>query len=422
MLSDYAESFDDSGLEGTSDDSREPSDFLVNNEYDEGDVPEFLPLGDDLEPEREVLDSDTALETGIIAPYLMELQDYTGDLQLEPSQTDADVQMGEEPVKSFGHAAGQPMTGKLSQPPSIVVSNIASDGVAHGEPRDLSDLYRTIPSLPGRLRTEETTEKHPHGSIALSPTSTRVGRLDRLAPNNYELATQDRQPPDIPTGIEGRSEETAAASMYAFCADADSIAVDATAACGTDTNLLHVKRRRRSATHHGFQTPAKSVRSSQQRQVSLGDSPSSSAVQNSLQVLTPPLSFRDLPPCQHPDNITSRNSTLSVQTTQPCNAPIEPLTPVSPSPSTLSGADDDVVGCSECPDAAFKGPNRKNSLQRHQRDHHSGMPRLPCLVLECSITFAPGRKDNRVKHVKAIHPEYALSASHSKRKRNPDGD
>lgn len=401
MLSDCADSFDDSGLEGASDDSREPSDFIGNSEYDEAGVSEFL----------------------------MQLQYYPGDFQSEPFQNalesqitySPDAQVVGKPVESFGHAAGQPMTGRRSQPPSIVVSNSANDGFTHGDTRDSSESYYTTPLLTGQVCLEKTTEQHSYGSIALFQRSIRLGELDRMPPNNYELASQDRQPPDKPIGIELRSEETAAASMYAFCADADSTAADAAALCGTDTSLLHVKRRRRSATYHGFQIPAK-VRSSQQRQNSLGDPPIRSAVQNSSRIPTPPLSFRDLPPCQHPDNITSRKDTLSAQTPQACNAPIEPLTPVSPSPSTLSGADNDVLRCPECPDTAFKGPNRKNSLQRHQRDRHSDMPRLGCLVPGCPVDFAPGRKDNRLKHVKATHPEYPLPTSPSKRKRKPDDD
>lgn len=430
MLSDCTEGFDDSGLEGTSDDSREPSVFNGNNEYDETDVSKFLTWGDDTEPEGEDFDSDTALETGSLAPCSNDLQCYSGDVQLETSQAapesqitcPPDVQVAGKPVEFFGHAAGQSMMGRRSQPPSIVVSNSANDGVTYGDPRDLSESYCTTPLLTRQVRMNETTAKHSYESSALFQRSTRLGELDRMAPNNYELATQDRQPPDKPIGIEPRSEETAAASTYAFCADADSIAADAAAPYGTDTSLLHVKRRRRSATHHGFQTPVKVVRSSQQRQNSLGDPSISSAVQNSSQVPTPPLSFSDLPPCPHLDTVTSRKNTLSVRTPQACSASIEPLTPVSPSPSTLSGADDSVARCQQCPDIAFKGPNCKNSLQRHQRDRHSNMPRLECLVPGCPIDFAPGRKDNRLKHVRAKHRDHPVPALPAKRKRKPDGD
>lgn len=430
MLSDCTESFDDSGLEGASDDSREPSVFIENSEYDEAGVSELPTWGDYPELEGDDSDSATALDTGSLAPCTMDLQCYPGDVPLEPFQNtpesqitcSPDAQLLRKPIESFGHAAGQSMMGRRSQPPSIVVSNSANDGVAHGDPRDLSESYCTIPLLTRQVHMKETTEEHSYGSSPLFQRSTRLGGLDGMGPNNYELATQDRQPPDKPIGIEPRSEETAAASMYAFCADADSIAAADAAPCGTDTSLLHVKKRRRPATHHGFQTPVKVVSSSQQRQKSLEDPPISSAVQNSSQVPTPPLSFRDLPPCQHPDDKTSRKKTLSAQSSQACNAPIEPLTPVSPSPSTLSSADNNVIRCPECPDVAFEGPNRKNSLQRHQRDRHSDMPRLQCLVRGCPVDFAPGRKDNRLKHVRVIHPDYPLPASPSMRKRKRDGD
>lgn len=71
--------------------------------------------------------------------------------------------------------------------------------------------------------------------------------------------------------------------------------------------------------------------------------------------------------------------------------------------------------CSDCPDKIFALPNQKKSLQRHLRDQHGDMKRLDCLVLGCTVTFAPGRTDNLKRHVRDKHPLYPFPAPSSKR-------
>ena len=414
MLSDCTDTFDTSGFEGTSDNSREPSVFGGNNQYNEAGVPTFPHWGDDLEQENEDFYGDTSLETGGLATGLMEPSQDAPESRIPCAPC---AQAAENPIESFGRAVGISMPGRLIQTPSIVVSNTACDEVPDGNPRDPFEPHSSIHMLTRQVGTEESTEQHSCGTHAVLQRSTRPGVPDKMDPNNYEMATQDRQPPDKPTGIEPRSEKIAAASLNAFCADADSTAADAAAANPTDTESSLVKRPRLSETHHGFQTPAKRDRSLMRGQIPLGKPPISSPVQNSSQVPTPPLSSIDLPTCQYPDNILSRNNTLHAQTTQACDRPVEPWTPVSPSPSILPRADDPVARCPECSDVVFSGSNQKNSLQRHIRDRHNGMPRLECLVRGCTVTFAPGRKDNRLKHVRVMHPDHPVSAPSTKRKR-----
>lgn len=75
--------------------------------------------------------------------------------------------------------------------------------------------------------------------------------------------------------------------------------------------------------------------------------------------------------------------------------------------------------CLLCPDKTFTD---KSNLKRHERDIHNDMARLPCLKEGCDASFAPGRKDNRLKHVRAKHPDYYLPAPSRKRKREADSD
>ena len=247
---------------------------------------------------------------------------------------------------------------------------------------------------------------------------TRPRNLNGSLPTNYELATQDRQRPDIPTEIEYQSESSASDSLRNFCNDADLTMIDYAVAHYLATNSLHVKRRRISSEHPGFQTQANGIRSSKHRQEPMTNSPTSSAVRISTYP-TPAMSFENLSTYQHSDSVCSREDTPSAQSTLSCNDPNEPLSPASPSPSISFKTDDSVTRCLECPDVSFGGPNRKNSLHRHQRDHHNGSLPLECLVPECTVTFAPGRKDNRLRHVRATHPDFPLPASTTKRKRKP---
>ena len=139
---------------------------------------------------------------------------------------------------------------------------------------------------------------------------------------------------------------------------------------------------------------------------------------------SPPPSFRGIAVRHQHDSAHGRDEPPSTPTTSSCLSPIEPPSPISPSPSSLSDTTDGITRCSICPDKIWNGKpvDQKNSLQRHNRDFHLGMPRLECLVRGCTVTFTPGPKDNRIKHVRAVHPDYPLPPPSKKRRRNVDGD
>lgn len=80
----------------------------------------------------------------------------------------------------------------------------------------------------------------------------------------------------------------------------------------------------------------------------------------------------------------------------------------------VDGSMSQVTRCPVCPNTIFAGSYQKINLQRHLRSLHSDLQRLDCPVPGCTVTFAPGRNDNRLKHVKAIHPYYPLPAPSSK--------
>ena len=301
-------------------------------------------------------------------------------------------------------------------PPSIVVSDSAEDEFADGF---ISNLSKSCSSTPSHTRLEGiqgTAVQHSCMSMAPFQQDTRPRSLYGSLPTNYELATQDRRCPDTPTDIESLSGTSAVDSLRAFCIDADSTMADHAAAYYLGPNSLHVKRRRLSQEHSGFQTRADGIRSSQQRQGLMFDPLDSSSVQN-FTYPTPTLSFENLSTDQHSDSDGCGEDTPSVQTPLSCKDPNEPLSPASPSPSISLKTDDSITRCLECRSVKFEGPNRKNSLKRHQRDHHNGRSRLKCLVPECTDTIAPGRMDNLLRHVRATHPDFTLPASTTKRKR-----
>ena len=425
MLSNCNDTFDTSGLDGTSDDSPEPGVSVANDAYDEADLSKYLFCEDGSEQEDKKLVGDIALEFDSLPTDLMESPSYRGGLHLElphaapelrnPHAPSAQATM--EPVRSFEQVGRLPRPDRFLQPPSIVVSDSAN---ADGNPRTSFESCSSTPLPTSQMGIKGTAVQYSRRSMAPLQQQAHPGDLDGIFPTNYELATQDRQPPDIPTEIEPQSERNAAVSLRAFCTDADSIATEATAVYYADTNLLHVEGRGLTRDHSGFQTTVNRCEPSENAQKLSANPRYSSAAHESSRIFTylsPPSSRKSSPTYLHSDGAYSRESTPMIPPTQSCNVPIEPLSPVSPSPYTVPQADDRIARCPHCPDTVFKGPNRKNSLQRHQRDHHNGMPRLECLVRGCAVTFAPGRKDNRLKHVKAAHSGFPLPSSFKKRKR-----
>lgn len=434
MLSDYVETL------GTSDDDYEPRDTFGNKEYSEADYSEFMTGENETEQEEENSTSDTA-ELRSLATYPMHSPSFQGNVHSETfhaapesSNTCAEpFQAIRDPIEAIGEQPRprRPVRHKMSinygfQPPWIIISTNASDEVADKDPPVLSKLYKSSDSLMAQDDTKGDTTRPSNKSLAPIQRRTLSRDLDGYSPTNYEMATQDRQPPDIPSGINPQSEKIVG-NVSAFCADIDSISADADAVAATnriDPNLSSVKRRRwLSGNHPVMQTPTNHIPLLQHWQKPSSNPRAFPPDQHRLQVPIyppPPLSSQGSPAYQRHDSPFTTDSTLSTQPTPSPNRSSEPSTPFSPSPSTLTEADDDTIRCPNCAHAIFKGPNKMNSLQRHQRDKHSDMLRLECLVQECAVTFAPGRKDNLLKHVRATHPDYLLPPPSKKRKRKLD--
>ena len=421
MLSDHSEAFDDDALNGTTSNSCEPRVSVDNHEFDARRFLGHLTCENDLEQEEGRFDIDTAQwDRGAVRS---ELSPAAPELRTPSAQSD---QARGETIENFEQFSGPSRPERHFHTPSIVVSDSANDEVADGCVRNLSESCSSSPSHTSLEGIQGTAVQDSCTIIAPFPRDTRSRNLDESLPSNYELATQDRQRPDIPNEVEPQSETFAVDSLRAFNVDADSTATDAAAAGDyPNTNLLHVKRPRLSSDYPGFQTMANEFRSSKPRQEQSALFPKFSAVQSSSQTSTypsPTLSSEDSSTYQHRHSVCFRETTPSIQTALSCNDPNEPLPPASPSPSISLKTDDSIAWCLECPDVSFEGPNRKNSLQRHQRDHHSGRLRLKCLVPKCTVTFAPGRPDNRLRHVGAKHPDFPLPASTTKRKRSPSSE
>lgn len=441
MISDYVETLQPSGLNGTSDDDCEPRDTFGNNEYSEADYSEFMTGENETEQEEENSTSDTA-ELRSLASYPMHSPSFQGNVHSEtfhaapesPNTCAEPFQAIRDPIEAFEQIGEQsrprrPVGHKMFinygfQPPSIIISPKASDEVADKDPHVLSKSYKSSDSLMAQDDTKGDTIRPSNKPLAPLQRRTRSRDLDGYSPNNYEMATQDRQPPGIPSGINPQSEKIVG-NLSAFYADADSISADAVAATTRiDPNLSRVKRRQwLSGNHPVMQTPRNNIPFLQHWQKPSSNPRAFPPDQHRLQVPTyppPPLSSQGSPAYQRHDSPFTTDSTLSTQPTPSPNRSSEPSTPFSPSPSTLTEADDDTIRCPNCAHAIFTGPNKMNSLQRHQRDKHSDMLRLECLVQECAVTFAPGRKDNLLKHVRATHPDYLLPPSSKKRKRKLD--
>ena len=429
----YSESRETFGLEDTSDNGHDASKSIADNEYDEVDLSEFVIWKEDTEEEEGRVDYNTMLGLGSRAPTPMDPQSSQGDAQStshaapEPSNTcgESGRAMGRF-AKSFEHMIAQSrpespadptiLTDKSDiPPPSIFVSNSPVDPIADENSCDLSESYNSVRSPTKQIDMKCNDAQHFYKRQAAIRQNLNPQNSSGYSPTNYEVATHDRQPPEIPGGIDPQSEKIAADSANAFCVDADSTAVDVAATRHTDAKFSLL------------QAPTSYLQSLQRSQNPSWNRPASSAFQGSLQVTTyptPTLSSRDLPQYQNPESACAANDSLSTETIPPRVSPIEPPSPISLSPSSLSDAVDGITRCPHCPDKVFKGTleAQKNSLQRHKRDFHDGLQRLECLVGGCAVTFAPGRKDNRVKHVRAKHPEFRLPSPSTKKKRKADSD
>ena len=427
MLSDCMESFGSSGMDGTSDDSREPSVSIRNNEYHDADSPDLFLWEDDTDQAAEPLDTFTVPRPDTQARNLVDLVsfEYSETSQAVPESRTFCAephQVSEKPIESCERigiqsrpASSVSFNVPSIKPPSILVSNDTVDEISNAKTRDLPESHNSPTLRTGQIGME----RYRYKSMASNQRSRLHPDLNQPIPNNYEIFMYDRQHSSIPGRIDPQSEKTAADNLQAFCADADLTAADiADATHDTDTNLLHVKKRRLSAKVPVSGTLTNHFPSSRHLQTSACSSRVPSPFQNHLQPPTPPPSFRYQPTDEHPATTYARGITPMSQATTSRSSPIVPLSPISPSASGSPEAATCFTSCPVCPNTVFKGTpaNQKNSLKRHNRDHHSGMPPLECLVDGCTATFAPGRKDNRIKHVGAMHPDHPLPPS-TKRKR-----
>lgn len=436
MLSDCMDSFETSDLDGTSDKIREPSVSIANNEHDEADLSEFISWKDE---EGETFVGDTELGPGSLATGPIESQCSQRDVEPETSHVVLGFskipgeysQATMEPTKVFEQTSRRSKPVRLAgvktlsndfsfQPPPIIVSNNASDEIADESLLDLSDSYNIVDSPTSELGIRGDVTRFSYRSMVPLQRITRPGKIHKYIPNNYEMATQDRTPPHVPSGIDAQSQKIAADDLYAFCADADSTAADAAATCRTDASPFCVRRRRLSGKCPVLQIPNENFPLSQQGQKSPASLATLSAVRNRLQVPTyptPPSSSKASSAYQHLEGACIKDEMPSSQSTTSCNSPVETRSTVPPSPFTLPEVADGIARCEKCTNALYVGPDCHNSLRRHMRDNHEDKPRLKCLVRECTVTIAPGRKDNLLKHVRAIHPDHLLPAPPKKRKR-----
>ena len=439
MLSDYGETFECIGLDGASDDDREANHSIGNNEYDEPNYSDMLSWKDETKQEEEHVASDTA-EPGSLATVPIHSPSSQDDVPLEtpdavpesPNICAEPFQARRDPIEALEQIgehtrSGRPVGLRLFtncfglQPPSIIVSNNASDEVADGNPPVLSRSYDSVDLPMVEIDMKRDAGRPSNKSGPPLQRHTRPGGQDGYSPNNYEMATQDRQPPNIPSDIDPQSEQIVN-RLNAFNADVDLTAADATATTfRVDADLARFNRRRLSESHPVLQTPTNNLPLLQHWQNSSSNPPAFPTHQHRLQVPiypTPPLSFQGSSAYQRHDSPFTTDGTLSTQPTPSPNGSTEPSSPFSLSPSTLTGADDDITCCPNCPEVVFTGSNQKNSLRRHQRDKHRAMERLECSG--CAVTFAPGRKDNLLKHVRATHPDHLLPPPSKKRKRKLD--
>lgn len=426
-------------------DGSELGDSTANHTYGEADLPEFSNW-DCVNKEMERGDLDIIPGYRALSPDLMDSRTSQGEVLTDalpmslgsptksvpyqqatqrPRQTSEKIGARLTPLNLID--LGRP-THDLSVPlPRVVISDAALDSVGEGKKCAVPELYANTSSTKISFHAQQTLGQKLQESEASSDRGSQVRDSSQDPPNNYEIAMHDRYPSYTVTSLDGPQFGTPVAErLNAFYADADSITANVAADFNTK-ETLGVKRRRVSSNLSTLQIPIKTPSGSQSWQVSSGSAASHSNFRNTLQgpPYPTPTSYFGGSNIDHQLDIAfTTDNSPSDPTTPSCASTFELSSPVSPSPSNLSDAVDGVTRCPSCPEKAFTGTPRdqKNSLQRHMRDIHKGMPRLECLVPECTASFGAGRKDNRIKHVRAMHPDFPLPASSTKRKRKADSD
>ena len=419
---------------------------IGDSPYEKVDLPDDGIWHQRIDPEGEFLDQNSVIGPGNYTTSLVDPLPSPGNVQSETSSVITGSQnpsaeelfATKEPIETSDPSDIQRNSASVIgfnknepgiQPPSIFVSNDTTDKVFDGSLDDVPETS-TKASLPTAQIEMNRNTMHrihrPHGSLVSNQWSGAHPNLKQRTPNNYDLATQDRQPLVIQGTVDAQTELSAAADVAAFCDDANSVAADVAAARHTNTNMLHVKPRRFSRKRPAFQTPTRISlpldHLPQSPRVPQAASPSQNVLQSPLYP-TPASSSYDLLAHQHLNTAcTTGNTTLS-QSASPHRSLTGLLSPIDSSPSENTNPVKDITHCPHCPHQGFTGSlaNRKNSLRRHIRDNHDSKPRLPCLVPGCTQTIKPGRQDNVLKHVKKVHPDHPLPSSSRKRKRKSDG-
>ena len=415
----------------------------ANHKYGEIDLPE-LPSWNYNDEEMERGDHYTGPGHSIPSPSPIGSQTAQGDISMDASHTTLESpnyfapsqQATRRPIEPFEKGFAQFMRESLTDPkmstnhlnislPTFVISDTAIESVGEGKKSAVSELYTNTPSTTSEFDAEQDLGQHLRKSLTSSGSISQFSDVNRYRPNNYDIAMHDRQPSyTVISGIAPQLRTRAAENVNAFYADADLTTPNVATVSNTDEALC-VKRRRRPKNLARLQIPNKTPPGLQHWQSSSSNAVSHSTFPNSLQTPkypTPPSSFWGMSEYNQFDSAYGKDDLPSTPAAPLYSSPVELPSPISPLPSSLSDAADGITRCPSCPDKVFTGTreNQKNNLQRHKRDVHDGTPRLECLVQGCDASFAPGRKDNRIKHVRALHPYYPLPAPPKKRKRKAD--
>lgn len=425
------------------DDGSELGVSTANHTYGEADLPES-PNWDCVTKEMDRGDIDVVAGHHALSPDLMDSQASHGEISMEalpmflksPTRLvsyQQATQNSRQPSEDISERLtpgslidfGRPTHGLSVPLPRVVVSDAALDSVGEGKKCAVLDLYANSSSTNIPFHAKQTFGQNLQNSDALSEKRSQLPDSNQYSPNNYEIAMHDRYPSYTVIYQDGPQFGTPVAEqLNAFYADADSITAKVDTGCSTK-EMLDGKRRRVSRNLSTLQIPIKTPSGSQSWQVSPGSAASHPDFRNALQIspYPTPTSYLGGSNTDHRyDSAYTTDNSPSDPTTPSCGSTVGLSSPVSPSPSNLSDAADRVTRCPNCPEKAFTGRDQKNSLQRHMRDAHNGMPRLECPVPECTASFGAGRKDNRIKHVRAMHPDFPLPVPSTKRKRRADSD
>ena len=306
--------------------------------------------------------------------------------------------------------------------PLVVVSDATVNTVGIRSEGTVRALYNNIPSPTRHDDEMQTLDQSLRKALASGESTKNVSDNSRYPPNNYQIAMLDRQPPYIlGNGDQPHFETPVADSVSAFNADADRTVLDRAAFSKTDESF-GLNMRRVTGSSPTFQTSIRPPPGLQHCQSWSSNASSCSIPRSSLRASlysTSPSSFKEMTEYQQVGTHLTRDRSPSNPARLPSVCLTDPSSLISLSPPKAPDEAEKSCRCTLCPDKTFTDTS---NLKRHERDIHSGMARLPCLKEGCDVSFAPGRKDNRLKHVKAKHPDYLLPTTSRKRKRNADSN